>query len=163
MIARLFLLLALIGNPAWAAPFGPGRLEHLRNFPSFRVDPRHVSIWLPEIYDAKGAPYDVLYMHDGQNLFDPATSYTKVDWGVDEAATKLMREGAIRRTIVVGIWNTPKRLREYVPAKAFDRLPARYLDRVRGLYQGSPLSDLYLRFIIHEPAPPARASSSHPA
>jgi alpha-beta hydrolase superfamily lysophospholipase len=92
-------------------------------------------------------------MHDGQNLFDPATSYTKVDWGVDEAITKLSGEGAIRRTIVVGIWNTPKRLREYVPAKAFDRLPARYLDRVRGLYQGAPLSDAYLRFIVRELKP----------
>jgi hypothetical protein len=153
MIARLLLLLALIGSPAWAAPFGPGRLEHVRNFPSAHVDPRHVSVWLPADYDPKGAPYDVLYMHDGQNLFDPATSYTKVDWGVDEAATKLMGEGAIRRTIVVGIWNTPKRLREYVPAKAFDRLPARYLDRVRGLYQGAPLSDGYLRFIVRELKP----------
>jgi hypothetical protein len=57
---------------------------------------------------------------------------------VDEAATRLMGEGAIRRTIVVGIWNTPK-LREHAPAKAFGALPARYLDRVL---------DVPLRFLL---------------
>jgi len=84
MILR-FLLLLLLAAPAWAAPFGPGRLEHLRNFPSAHVDPRDVTVWLPPDYDPNGAPYAVLYMHDGQNLFDPATSYTGIDWGVDEA------------------------------------------------------------------------------
>jgi pimeloyl-ACP methyl ester carboxylesterase len=92
-------------------------------------------------------------MHDGQNLFDPATSFIGKEWGVDEVAAKLMGEGAIRRTIVVGIWNTPKRLREYVPAKAFAHLPARYMNRVRGLYGGEPLSDGYLKFIVRELKP----------
>ena len=147
------LLLLLIPAAAPAAPWGPGRLEHYRAFPSAHADPRNVTVWLPPGYDPKGEPYAVLYMHDGQNLFDPATGYGGKEWGVDEEAAKLIGEGAMRRTIVVGIWNTPKRLREYVPAKAFDRLPARYMERVRGLYGGEPLSDLYLRFIVRELKP----------
>ncbi len=149
----LALLLALAPALAFAASSGPGRLQHYRNFPSRFADTRHVSVWLPPGYDPQGRPYAVLYMHDGQNLFDPATGYGNKEWGVDEAAAKLIGEGAMRRTIVVGIWNTPKRLREYVPAKAFDRLPTRYMERVRGLYGGTPLSDGYLKFIVHELKP----------
>jgi enterochelin esterase-like enzyme len=52
-----------------------------RNVPSRHVAPRHVEVWLPPGYDrAPGARYPVLYMHDGQNVFAPATSYTQVDW-----------------------------------------------------------------------------------
>lgn len=149
----LALILALVPALAQAASFGPGRLDQYRNFPSRYADPRNVSVWLPPGYDPKGQPYSVLYMHDGQNLFDPATGYGNKEWGVDEATAKLIGEGAMRRTIVVGIWNTPKRLREYVPAKAFDRLPARYIERVRGLYRGTPLSEGYLKFITRELKP----------
>jgi pimeloyl-ACP methyl ester carboxylesterase len=149
----LFLLLLLVPALSAAQPAGPGRLDHYRTFPSRFADPRNVTVWLPPGYDPKGAPYSVLYMHDGQNLFDPRTGYGGKEWGLDEAATKLVGEGRMRRTIVVGIWNTPKRLREYVPAKAFDRLPTRYIKRVRGLYGGSPLSDGYLRFIVRELKP----------
>ena len=57
-------------------------------------------------------------MHDGQNLFDPATSYGNVDWAVDEAMTSLIEKGAVREAIVVGVWNTPKRREEYMPQRA---------------------------------------------
>ena len=154
---RLIFFLLLLFVPALSAAqpaeSGPGRLDHYRAFPSGFADPRNVTVWLPPDYDPKGAPYAVLYMHDGQNLFDPATGYGGKEWGVDEAAAKLIGDGSMRRTIVVGIWNTPKRLREYVPAKAFDRLPGRYIDRVRGLYGGTPLSDGYLKFIVRELKP----------
>jgi pimeloyl-ACP methyl ester carboxylesterase len=151
--AILALLLLLAPSLAAAAPWGPGRLDHYRNFPSVHAETRNVSVWLPPGYDPKGKPYAVLYMHDGQNLFDARTGYGNKEWGLDEAAAKVMAEGGMRRAIVVGIWNTPKRLRDYVPAKAFDRLPPRYLDRVRGLYGGTPLSDGYLKFIVRELKP----------
>lgn len=151
--ALLALLALFLPAPALAAPWGPGELVHYRNFPSRHADPRNVTVWLPPGYDRKGAPYAVLYMHDGQNLFDARTAFIGKEWSVDEAAARLIADGAMRRTIVVGIWNTPKRLREYVPARAFDRLPARYMDRVRGLYGGDPLSDGYLRFIVRELKP----------
>jgi hypothetical protein len=147
--ALLVLLFLLVAAPAAAV----GRLDQYRAFPSRFADPRNVTVWLPADYDPKGPPYAVLYMHDGQNLFDPKTGYGGKEWGIDEAVTKLTAEGRMRRTIVVGIWNTPKRLREYVPAKSFDRLPARYMERVQGLYGGTPLSDGYLKFIVKELKP----------
>ena len=151
-LALTFLLL-LLTVPASADAAGPGRLDHVRAFPSRYVEPRNVSIWLPPGYRPDGPANRVLYMHDGQNLFDPATGYGGKEWGVDEALSKLIEEKEVPPTIVVGIWNTPRRLREYVPAKAFDRLPRGYLARVRGLYGGDPLSDLYLRFVTRELKP----------
>lgn len=149
----LMMLTVLPGQSPAQTPGVTGRLIHYRNFPSRHAAPRDVTVWLPADYDPDGEPYSVLYMHDGQNLFDPATGYGGKEWGIDEAVARLAAEGTIRPTIVVGIWNTPARLREYVPARAFDRLPARYMDRVRGLYGGDPLSDGYLRFIVTELKP----------
>src|SRR3546814_19443372 len=63
------------------------------------------------------------------DLFRDRGAYGGKEWGVDEAVTRLVGEGRIRHTIVVGIWNTPKRLREYMPAKVFARLPDDQRDR----------------------------------
>src|SRR5258708_36688308 len=54
-------------------------------------------------------------MQDGQTLFDPRFSFTGVDWGVDQAIVRGTKAGRIPPTIVVGIWNTNLRLREYSP------------------------------------------------
>ena len=151
--ALLALLLLFLPAAAHAGPWGPGELVQYRDFPSSQVEPRNVTVWLPADYDPKGEPYAVLYMHDGQNLFDRRTSSYDKEWGVDEAVTRLVAEGRIRPTIVVGVWSTGKRLREYVPARAFDALPAAYMSRVRGLYGGTPLSDEYLRFLVGELKP----------
>ena len=151
--ALLAFLLLFLPAAAQAGPWGPGELVQYRSFPSRHVEPRNVTVWLPEGYDPKGEPYAVLYMHDGQNVFDRRTSGFDKEWGVDEAVTRLVGEGRMRPAIVVGIWSTPRRLREYVPAKAFDRLPAAYMARVRGLYGGTPLSDRYLRFLVGELKP----------
>lgn len=96
-----------------------GTLLRHAQFPSRHVAARNVDVWLPPGYtEADGARYPVLYMHDGQNVFDPSTSYTRVDWGVDEAMTRLIANGHARAAFVVAVWNTPKRLQEYMPRKA---------------------------------------------
>lgn len=94
-----------------------GRLEYWKNVPSKFLGPsRHVEIWLPPDYDTNGTNrYDVLYMHDGQNLFDPRIANTGVDWGVDEAIIRGVQAGKLPALIVVGIWCTDQRLREYSP------------------------------------------------
>ena len=98
-----------------------GTLLRHAQFPSRHVAARNVDVWLPPGYaEAGGTRYPVLYMHDGQNVFDPSTSYTKVDWGVDEAMTRLIANGHARAAIVVAVWNTPKRLQEYMPRKAIE-------------------------------------------
>jgi len=83
---------------------------------------RMLRVWLPSGYsDAGNAQrYPVLYLNDGQNLFDRATAFAGVEWQVDETADRLIREGAIPPLIVVGIDNTQgERMREYVPYRTF--------------------------------------------
>ncbi|HVI99655.1 MAG TPA: alpha/beta hydrolase-fold protein [Sphingomonas sp.] len=152
----LFLVAAIsmcCGQATAQTPADPGTLVQIASFPSHEVAARPVTIWLPADYDPHKGPYDVLYMHDGQNLFRDRGAYGGKEWGVDEAVTRLGREGRIRHTIVVGIWNTPKRLREYMPAKVFARLPDDQRQRVEKLYGGTPLSDAYLKFIVTELKP----------
>ena len=144
--------LLLIAAPV-AAKVGTGTLVDLGTVQSKYSDPRHVTVWLPSSYKPGGPRHTVLYMHDGQNLFDPDTGYGGMEWKVDETLDRLIREKKVRPTIVVAIWNTPKRLREYVPSKAFAHFPPQYMDRVRGLYGGDPLSDGYLKFIVDELRP----------
>jgi enterochelin esterase-like enzyme len=132
-----------------------GTVESYQDFPSARVAARNIDVWLPPGYAAHPRRrYPVLYMHDGQNLFDPALSYIGVDWGVDEAMTKLIAEGRAREAIVVGIWNTPLRLQEYMPRKpvAGDSLPIG-VEGMGDLPAASIVSDRYLDFIVHELKP----------
>jgi enterochelin esterase-like enzyme len=130
-----------------------GTIVDLGILQSRYADPRRVVVWLPEGYRARGPKYAVLYMHDGQNLFDKATAGYGMEWQIDETLGRLIRAKKVRSTIVVGIWNTPKRLQEYVPSKAFDHLPPAYRNKVRALYGGDPLSDGYLKFIVRELRP----------
>jgi predicted alpha/beta superfamily hydrolase len=59
----------------------------------------------------------VFYLHDGQNLFDDATAFSK-EWGVDETAQRLIEEGAIEPLIIVGLYNAgERRLEEYTPTR----------------------------------------------
>lgn len=132
-----------------------GNIEHYENFPSKFVDPHNIDVWLPPSYKkGEGKKYPVLYMHDGQNLFDPKISFIGVDWGIDETMTQLISENKIREAIVVGIWNTPKRRPEYMPLKAFKE---RYGEEGMKKFEeknGSPIiSDEYLKFIVKELKP----------
>jgi predicted alpha/beta superfamily hydrolase len=99
---------------------GSGVLGTLVYWPDFPSDilglERHVEIWLPPDYHENlEARYPVLYMSDGQNLFDPRIANTGVDWGVDEAVVRLVQERRIPPIIVVGAWSTDARGREYSP------------------------------------------------
>lgn len=96
------------------------RLHELRSR-IFR-NTRLLRVWLPPDYDASVATrYPVLYLNDGQNLFDPATAFAGVDWRVGETAGRLIAKGKIPRLIIVGIDNTGKnRVREYIPYRSFD-------------------------------------------
>ena len=161
MIRRLLLaaLMLLFDTPAIAGDAnGPvhvsaGTVVDLGVINSRYADPRRVVVWLPSGYSSKGPKYAVLYMHDGQNLFDTATAGYGMEWQIDETLDRLIQEKKVRPTIVVGIWNTPKRLQEYVPSKAFNGLPADYRQKIHALYGGDPLSDGYLKFIVRELRP----------
>lgn len=161
MLGRLLVALTLVfaTTPAMAGdPLGPvhvsaGTIVDLGVLKSKYANPRRVVVWLPPGYKQHGPKYAVLYMHDGQNLFDKATAGYGMEWEIDEHLSQLIAEKKVRPTIVVGIWNTPKRLQEYVPSKAFNGLPPEYREKVRALYGGDPLSDGYLKFIVRELRP----------
>lgn len=79
---------------------------------------RDLVVWLPPGYTNDTAQrYPVIYMHDGQNIFDPATSYAGVDWAIDESVDRLIGAGSIEPMIVVGIYSTKDRNDEYSPGK----------------------------------------------
>jgi predicted alpha/beta superfamily hydrolase len=94
---------------------------------------RKVRLYLPPDYALSDESYPVLYMQDGQNLFDQATAYAG-EWGVDETLNQLAQQQALK-FIVVGIDNGgDKRMNEYSPweNKRF----------------GPPEGELYMKFII---------------
>jgi predicted alpha/beta superfamily hydrolase len=92
-----------------------GDVRYHRSFYSSCLDnKRDVIVWLPPSYNENLKKYyPVLYMHDGQNIMDPKTSYTGIDWRVDETLTRLIKENKIKETIVIGVYNTEDRLDEY--------------------------------------------------
>ena len=137
---------------AAAEPAG-GKLVRHEAFASAHADPRNVTVWLPPGYEGGTGRYAVLYMHDGQNIFEPGSSYGGEEWGVDEAMLKLMAEGKVKDTIVVGVWNTPKRWLEYYPAGAYARLPDDLKQEVIARTGSAPLSDGYLKFLVEELKP----------
>jgi predicted alpha/beta superfamily hydrolase len=84
---------------------------------------RTVHVFLPPGYEsAPAARYPVLYMHDGQNLFDAGTAFIGVEWRVDETVTRLVESGQIEPIIVVGVSNAgDRRMDEYTPVADAER------------------------------------------
>lgn len=125
-----------------------GRLDSYELFASKYVTPRTIRVWLPSDYD-DSKRYDVLYMHDGQMLWDAEVAWNKQEWGVDEAMDSLIRMNKIRPTIVVGIDNSSERIGEYCPDNIVE-----YLDSVSVVYQDiKPQGNDYLRFLVEEVKP----------
>ena len=138
-----------------------GKIEHFDNFKSSFVDARNIDVWLPDDYSEE-EKYAVIYMHDGQMLFDDNITWNKQAWEVDETAAKLNAEGKTKKLIVVGIWNNgQKRHFEYFPQKAFRKLSAEEKEfvsnslKLKGRINETfnPISDNYLKFIVTELKP----------
>ncbi|HEV8197407.1 MAG TPA: alpha/beta hydrolase-fold protein, partial [Gemmatimonadales bacterium] len=124
------------------------------DFPSRFVAPRNVEVWLPPGYTGHPAErYPVLYMHDGENVFDPATSFGGVDWAADETMTRLIRERKVRPAIVVAIWNTAKRYQEYMPQKPLAGTTSHSTGFGSTMQNSEIISDDYLKFLVTELKP----------
>jgi predicted alpha/beta superfamily hydrolase len=130
-----------------------GWLDSLGITASAHVAPRRVDVWLPPGYARQVAPSAVIYAHDGQNLFDAHEAYSGVDWGIAPTAARLMAEGAIGSVIIVGIWNTPARIGEYLPRRPLLSADGAALRASAMLNAGAIRSDAYLRFIVDELKP----------
>jgi predicted alpha/beta superfamily hydrolase len=103
----------------------------------FLPHPRTLCVWLPPGYDLDPhRRFPVLYMHDGQNLFDPETAFAGNPWYADEVAEREVRAGRVRPLLIVGVANTVDRIPEYGP---------------KG--QGDDRSRDYGRFLVEEVKP----------
>ena len=138
-----------------------GSARRLESFKSKYVDARNVDIWLPDGYSPT-EKYAVLYMHDGQALYDASTTWNQQAWEIDKAAGTLISENITQKFIVVGIWNNgAKRHAEYFPQKPFeslsqksqDSLYAIGKDKKQPLFVGKINSDNYLKFLVTELKP----------
>lgn len=177
--SALWLAAALFSGCVAALPkVSAGSIERLEQFPSALVPPRTVDIWLPQGFDKKAQrqKYAVLYMHDGQMLFDAGSSWNKQEWRVDEVAQQLISAGKVMPFIVVAVHNAGlNRHAEYFPQAPFQALPAKtqqalyQLDRQPGqkLFQRQLYSDQYLKFLVTELKPyidrhyPVYSDSNH--
>jgi enterochelin esterase-like enzyme len=127
-----------------------GHIDRLESLRSPHVDARHVDVWLPTGY-TPDKRYAVVYMHDGQMLYDPVATWNFQAWQVDAVATRLLEQQRVRDFIVVGIWsNGKKRGAEYFPQKFLQHLLPNEVRNafVQEMLSGQPLSDAYLRFIV---------------
>jgi len=118
-------------------------LRKHEQFPSrFLRNQRDLIVYLPPGYrEQPQRHFPVLYLHDGQNLFDGSTSFIPgMDWHVGHTADKFIRTGAVQPLIIVGIYNLGKvRIDEYTPTKA-PRL-------------GGGRADSYAKFLMQEVMP----------
>jgi alpha-amylase len=131
-----------------------GRIETLPPIASKFVEPRQVDVWLPPGYEANRTErYPVIYMHDGQNIFDPALSDGS-SWEVDRAMCELIRAGQTRGAIVVGIWHTGmNRMTEYMPRKAVTAQDISFGPGMPTQPAAAVSSDAYLKFLVEELKP----------
>lgn len=138
-----------------------GKIVRIENFNSKYVTKRNIDIWLPEHY-SNDEKYEVLYMHDGQMLFDVQTTWNKQSWNIAHKADSLISLNLVRKFIVVGIWNdNTTRHPDYFPSKPYHALNStqkqQITDELRKKGRISedfkPNSDQYLKFIVEELKP----------
>ena len=127
-----------------------GNIKRHRAFPSKVLgNRRDVLVYLPPGYRRfSRKDYPVLYLHDGQNVFDAATAFAGVEWGVDETAERLIQKKLIEPLIIVAAANTgEERIHEYAPTSGVIDARAKRKKRSRGLAR------LYGDFLMNELKP----------
>ena len=163
MIRLLALLITLLATPALATTDDPshlipqvsaGRIIAWPALDAGAAGKMTVWVWLPPGYDAhRGQRFPVLYMHDGQNLFDRALTKFDQEWGIDEAIPRMAAMGDLRQWIVVGVQSPRSRYDVLFPARLLPFLPPDFQQRVKTLDSGDPkgafASEAYLAFLVH--------------
>lgn len=131
-----------------------GTLHFIGEFKSIHVHSRPLSIWTPPNYSPLKR-YPVIYVFDGQMLFDKRTTWNQQEWDIDSVLGRAILNGELSPCIVVGLYNIPKiRYREYFPAKPFSLIRRSLQDSAISVMGGiGPTSDQYLEYIIKEVKP----------
>ncbi|CAN5850949.1 alpha/beta hydrolase-fold protein [soil metagenome] len=155
---RLILKLLLLFIPACGFAQSPkasvGSIIKFDNYLSEYVQPRNIYVWLPPGYVAT-KKYAVLYMNDGQMLFDSTVTWNQQEWQVDENIAALLQRKSIMDCIVVAISNTGEaRHSEYFPKKPMAKIPPAIRDTlIARELQGKAQADNYLLFLVKELKP----------
>jgi len=130
-----------------------GTINRIDGITSSYFEVPTVEVWLPNDYDSKKA-YPVIYMHDGQSLFDPKLTWNNQAWEVDKSLTRLIDLGKIPPCIVVSIWHHEKtRNTDYLPQKPFNTFPTDFRHTLTGDGNLKVHSEAYLKFIVLELKP----------
>lgn len=145
-------LMALL--PTGALAQNQGRFVDLGALQSEYIAPTKVVVWLPPGYDGSKQHYGVVYMHDGQNLFDPKRSNFNKVWAADKSALRLIVAGKVKPFIIVGIDQPGEdRWRQYFPAP-MQGLVSRDVQAKLKVFGEKPISSpAYLDFIVKELKP----------
>ena len=103
-------------RPKPGAPTYSGNIRQLTFDSEVLEDRLDILVYLPPGYSSQDSwQYPILYLHDGQNVFDENTAVFGVEWGVDEAAERLIHGRQMRGIIIVAVANTPDRIELYTP------------------------------------------------
>ncbi len=157
------LLCIYVGIMAQNLPkVSSGIIQRIDSFQSKFISSRNIDIWLPNDY-SPSKKYAVLYMHDGQMLYDASTTWNKSSWDVDDVLSQLISNKKINDVIVVGIWNGGNtRHSDYFPQKPFESLSNEQKELIYSaarnngysVFNGYTIqSDNYLKFIVNELKP----------
>jgi len=151
---RTFFALLLLALTSTAHAADTGRFVEIAAVPSKNIAPPRVTIWLPPGYDTGAARYSVVYMHDGQNLFDPKRSNFNKGWAADKSALRLIAAGKVQPFIIVGI-DQPgaARYRQYFPVGLHAQGGPELRASIDAMAKGSLTGDAYLRFLVSELKP----------
>ena len=156
---RLFLALALALFAVPAVADSANGLQPPITVQSKFVPARTVQVWLPPGYAMSKRRYPVLYLHDGQNVYDTPSPWSGKSWEVHRVLDRLIAAHKVRPAILVAIWNTDNRLGEYMPQAAVPLAGATGDAKADDLFRKLPVErakiagDAYLKFLTRELKP----------
>lgn len=143
-----------------------GRIERLPDLRSVHVEPRHVDVWLPEGYGG-GARHPVVYLHDGEAMFDGRLTMSRTGWHIDRAVAAWAARRQAAAPLLVAVWShETRRHSEYFPQPMLDRLSPAARERAWAqvpllmrpwagdmVKEGRSRSEAYLKFLVEELKP----------
>ena len=161
IVLLLQIFFALQQTTAQLPKVPTGTIVRHTQFASAYVPPRNVDVWLPPNYNP-ATKYAVLYMSDGQMLYDTATTWNHQAWNMAEAVMEVQAAYPIKNVIIVGVWNGGSdRHREYFPQAVYelltkaeqDTITKQLISKGRTTTAFKPNSNNYLKFMVTELKP----------
>jgi predicted alpha/beta superfamily hydrolase len=141
-------LVAVFAVPVHGQSAAQGRFVEYQHVAAEGLSEQRLTIWLPPGYDLAKRRYPVVYMHDAQNLFDPAKSAFNKVWAADKAMLAVMANGKVAPHIIVGIWAPgAARYRLYLPRDVYLAVPASLRAQMDVAAAGPIASHAYLAWI----------------